>query len=384
MKFAKIVIGANFGDEGKGLMTDYYAACAKKSGHSCLVVCHNGGSQRGHTVEKENGIRFIFHHFGSGCFEGAATYLSSDFFINPIVFLQDYSELKRHNCCRVCYINPNCRFSTPFDMLINQIIEESRGTDRHGSCGIGIWETLVRYKNGYKMTANEFHQADINDKIKFLTDIADNYMPARMNELGIQKLKDKWIDIISKKHIMTENFIEDFENMMKCVTLRDDDIIDEYDEVIFEGAQGLLLDENNMEYMPYLTPSKTGAANPKRIIAARSVDTECCYVTRTYMTRHGAGRFDTECPKENINPSIFDETNVYNEFQENLRFGTLELKALKQRVEKDFNIFKANKCLAFTHINEYPMQQCEVDKLFSDYGIYLSDGHTADSVKKIR
>ena len=143
MKFAKIVIGANFGDEGKGLMTDYYAACAKKNEHSCLVVCHNGGSQRGHTVEKKNGVRFIFHHFGSGCFEGAATYLSSDFIINPIIFLKDHEVLKEYNCCRMCYVNRDCRFSTPFDMLINQIVEQSRGTDRHGSCGIGIWETSV-------------------------------------------------------------------------------------------------------------------------------------------------------------------------------------------------------------------------------------------------
>ncbi len=384
MKFAKIVIGANFGDEGKGLMTDYYASCAKKAGHSCLVVCHNGGSQRGHTVEKKNGARFIFHHFGSGCFEGAATYLSSDFFVNPIIFLKDHSALKEYICCRKCYVNPNCRFSTPFDMLINQIAEESRGTDRHGSCGIGIWETLVRYKNGYKMTVSEFHKADLNEKVEYLTNIADHYMPVRLNELGIQKLDDKWTDIISKKHILIENFIEDFENMMICVTLCNDDIIDEYDTVIFEGGQGLLLDEENTEYMPYLTPSKTGTANPARIIATRDVDTEVCYVTRTYITRHGAGRFDTECPKEKINPAIFDETNVYNEFQETLRFGILELHELKSRIEKDIHNFKANKYLAFTHVNEYPIKQCEIDKMFPDYGIYLSDGRTSDSIKKVK
>lgn len=77
MKTAKIVIGANFGDEGKGLMTDYFANEAKKQGKSCLVVCHNGGSQRGHTVVSPSGIRHVFHHFGSGSFEGADTYLSS-------------------------------------------------------------------------------------------------------------------------------------------------------------------------------------------------------------------------------------------------------------------------------------------------------------------
>ena len=50
MKDVKVVIGASFGDEGKGLMTDYFAGKAKEEGKSCLVVCGNGGAQRGHTV----------------------------------------------------------------------------------------------------------------------------------------------------------------------------------------------------------------------------------------------------------------------------------------------------------------------------------------------
>ena len=50
MKNVKVVIGANFGDEGKGLMTDYFSYEAKKNKKSCIVVCHNGGAQKGHTV----------------------------------------------------------------------------------------------------------------------------------------------------------------------------------------------------------------------------------------------------------------------------------------------------------------------------------------------
>ena len=57
MKNVKIVIGANFGDEGKGLMTDYFT-----SGSNDIVVLSNGGAQRGHTVTKTNGIRHVFHH----------------------------------------------------------------------------------------------------------------------------------------------------------------------------------------------------------------------------------------------------------------------------------------------------------------------------------
>ena len=62
MKTVKIVIGANFGDEGKGLMTDYFAS----KNNNSIVVMHNGGAQRGHTVVTPEGIRHVFHHFPQG------------------------------------------------------------------------------------------------------------------------------------------------------------------------------------------------------------------------------------------------------------------------------------------------------------------------------
>ena len=71
MRDIKIVIGANYGDEGKGLMTDFFAADAAGKGMRSLVICSNGGSQRGHTVITPEGIRHVFHHFGSGSFAGA-------------------------------------------------------------------------------------------------------------------------------------------------------------------------------------------------------------------------------------------------------------------------------------------------------------------------
>ena len=89
MKDIKIVIGANWGDEGKGLMTDYFSQKPNS-----IVICSNGGAQRGHTVVTPNKVRHVFHHFGSGTFNLADTYLSEDFICNPIIFRQEYNELK--------------------------------------------------------------------------------------------------------------------------------------------------------------------------------------------------------------------------------------------------------------------------------------------------
>lgn len=80
MGSAIAVIGAGFGDEGKGLMTDY---CCQRPKYT-TVVRFNGGAQAGHTVVTPDGRRHVFSHFGSGTLRGAATFLSRFFICNPI------------------------------------------------------------------------------------------------------------------------------------------------------------------------------------------------------------------------------------------------------------------------------------------------------------
>ena len=91
----RIVIGANYGDEGKGLMTDYFAAQGAEQGKRVLVVTSNGGAQRGHTVTLPDGRRHVFHHFGSGTFAGADTFLCRNFILNPILYEEERSVLEK-------------------------------------------------------------------------------------------------------------------------------------------------------------------------------------------------------------------------------------------------------------------------------------------------
>lgn len=383
MKTAKIVIGANFGDEGKGLMTDYFAHEAKKQGKSCLVVCYNGGSQRGHTVVSPSGIRHVFHHFGSGSFEGADTYLSSEFIVNPIIFQKELSELREKGIITKCFIDRNCRFTTPFDMMINQIAEEYRGDAKHGSCGLGIFETIVRSGTDQSDTVYGFANRSAPAMRELLDNIVTKYVPNRLQQLGIRNIPAKWAEILGNKDIIIENYIHDFLEMLEHVQTVGEDIVDAYDTVIFEGAQGLLLDQNNLAYMPHLTPSNTGIKNPMDMIGNRTVELEVCYVSRTYMTRHGAGRFDTECSKSDINEKIIDLTNVPNPYQDSIRYGMLVLEDLKNRICSDLGTVNATKSLAVTHINEYEVNQEELRKVFSGFGIYGSDGMTHDDICKI-
>ena len=227
MKTAKIVIGANFGDEGKGLMTDYFADKARDLHKSCLVVCHNGGSQKGHTVVSPFGTRHVFHHFGSGNFAGADTYLSSQYIVNPIIFSRELSELNRKGAVTKSYVNNNCRLTTPFDMMLNQIVEEYRGNEKHGSCGLGIFETIVRTNQSNKsFTIYEFANKTIAEMKILLENIAVEYLPHRLRQLGIEDIPDQWVEILSNKDSIIENYITDFLMMLEKIKITDDNIID--------------------------------------------------------------------------------------------------------------------------------------------------------------
>ena len=380
MKNVKVVIGANFGDEGKGLMTDYFAA---QSEGPCLVVLHNGGAQRGHTVVTPEGFRHVFHHFGCGTFAGADTYCADEFIVNPALFREEYEKLNKHGNVTNFYINPNCKLTTVYDMLINQAIEIDRGADKHGSCGIGVYETLYRNQNGIdfvakftkyadKMTVGEFAKMGYLDKIGFLTYLRDEYVPRRFNELHLHKLDKLFNNVLASNNVIV-NFIDDFQFMMNHAKLVDDCIFDRYDTVIFEGAQGLLLDQHNMDYFPHLTPSNTGLLNPAIMLArfGYTGTVDACYVTRTYMTRHGVGRFDTECDKSVINMNMVDMTNVPNPFQDTLRYGKLNTSELYDRCMKDamsvghIGNFTVSFGIAVTHLNEYTCERVGGEKWFS-------------------
>lgn len=401
MKNVKIVIGANFGDEGKGLATDYFSYNAINDNQSCIVVCCNGGAQKGHTITTPDGLRHVTHHFGSGILAGADTYLSEDFIINPILFRMEREELISKGITPAkIYVNSNCMITTPYDMLINQIQEEARGDNKHGSCGVGIFETIQRYNKDYFL-AYCTRIGNIN-MTKFKKDMFNmqryTFIKLRMLKLDIS---DKNRDIINSD-ILIENFYDDMEYFFKNVVIVYDEattILNHYDTVIFECSQGLLLDQNNTDYFPHLTPSNTGLTNPMKVIKnyGANVDIEICYITRTYVTRHGAGMFINECDKSDIGSNINDLTNVPNPFQDTIRYGKLDINLLLSTISKDIsnNIpedinYKVS--LMVTHINETNDYVIEIDRrtkilkffiLMNNMfdRVYRSNGMTRNDIK---
>ena len=346
----KIVLGANYGDEGKGLVTHYFSDKARDNG-PVLNILFNGGPQRGHTVEYSNGLRHVFHHFGSGFFDGTDTYFDSHFMLNPIFFNKELKDLKakyeRFFGDPWIIFGPepmfeahvDCRVTTPYDSIINQIVEQSRGKGRYGSCGYGIWETQKRYEY-WSESLPILRMADLSpEKLRIhLNRLRQEYVPYRLEQYHLTEIPSDYKELLESDELM-ESYISDFYEMCKHLhlvpSLRHLCRTNWYETLIFEGGQGLALDEDNYIMRPHVTASSTGCKVPMQEIADISDQVEIIYVTRPYFTRHGAGPFPTECSKEELGVDICDPTNIPNPYQGTMRLGKFNLSEMRGRIIHD-------------------------------------------------
>lgn len=313
-KTARVVIGGGYGDEGKGLITDYFCRREKPD----LVVRFNGGAQAGHTVVTSDGKRHIHHHFGSGTLAGVATYLSSYFIVNPLLFNLEYDQLLALGVQPVVHVAPHARVTTPFDMILNHLAETYRIGGRHGSCGVGINETVTRcgasvMVGTYVRQLIEFSRQQRQLLLEY---IRDEWVPKRKRTVNV--CDSEWNDIIQNPRLI-DDWLTQVELFMSRVTVTDADVFEDR-KVQFEGAQGLMLDEEHKNF-PYVTRSKTGINNVLHLARRFGVDTlDVTYVTRAYVTRHGVGPLPSEQP---VPAWVVDSTNLDNAYQGSLRYAPL-------------------------------------------------------------
>lgn len=372
----KIIIGANYGDEGKGLAADYFAGQAKGK---TLGVLTNGTAQRGHTVTLANGRTHVFHHFSSGTFQKADTYICKNFTVNPMIFVKELIELKyKFNSLSTLrfYIHPECKVVTPFDMLRN--LQDRKISGLHNTCGAGYWKTLERYDADTEpLTFGEIIRMDPVQLEYSLNQIYRYHFPIYSPLLTNIDIKG-----------LIQHFIDDITVMAKWVEIANDSILNNYDTVIFENGQGLLIGQQSDTNWDFCTPSNTGVYIAMKMIEDNhpfANDIEVCYISRTYLTRHGDGPLDHMCSFRDINPKIYDFTNIPNLNQGTLRYGKLDTQELRKRIDADFGqtalkTRNYTKSIMLTHWNEEGLASLAD---LSDCRIYISNGKTAAHVRKV-
>lgn len=374
MKEIKAVIGKNFGDEGKGKVVDILCREAADCGKRTLIIRHNGGAQAGHTVEGPV-FRFVHHQLGSGTRQGADTCWSSTFLPDLLKLgeeIAQYEEAADQAGMRPLpvhiYASGECVFTTVYDVMLNQMAEELRGTMRHGSCGMGIYETTLRSAHPeYAFRLKDLRGGNAGETAELLRKIRDNYMPGRMKEiLGENSVPEYWKELILDENLLFRAAEEMTENFRRYVILTEPaELVKRYDTIIFENAQGLLLDQDREDYAPHLTASYTGLTNilafleQCRLGGTELPPLEIHYVTRAYVTRHGAGRLECECGRQEISPSMVDWTNVPNPWQGKLRYGKHPgIQAFFEDIRRDLELLdkypaiKARAFCAVSHLDE--------------------------------
>lgn len=339
---AYAVIGANYGDEGKGLITDYLSDAVGAP----VVVRANGGAQAGHTVCLHP-LRHVFHHIGSGTFMGARTFLSRFFVCNPVLFNVEFDKLQSLSVLPRVIVDPHCFVTTPWDMLFNQSLENARGKDRHGSCGVGFNATIERCLQSALRTC----VADLTMKASKLVShccLVRAYFLKQLTSLGLEPHP------LFSDNDLLETWLADARLFLNRIRLGGQETLKDFNTIVFEGAQGLGLDMDNLADFPYLTRSNTGIKNPLEICEALGIkQLTAVYVTRSYCTRHGAGPLPHEAlPLYCTVPQ--DATNVDHPFQGALRTAPLDVVAVAARIKKDLKqatTVSVDPLLAITHLD---------------------------------
>lgn len=220
--------------------------------------------------------------------------------------------------------------------------------------------------------------------ISKMQEISKNYCRKRADELKIKddRLKELF-ELINNENIIL-NYIDELIYMTKLCYKSNVTVIDQYQTAVFEGAQGLLLDMDRDDYFPNLTPSNTGMKNIRSILdRIEKRDTEVCYVTRTYFTRHGAGRFDTEYPELQKKCGLIDKTNSPNEFQGYFRYGWFDLPEFMTSLSNDrkYALDDEKISIAVTHLDMTKGKiLCQTGKLLPEDISYMT---CADKLYKV-
>lgn len=336
MNKAYIVVDLGYGDQGKGTTVDWLV---RHTGAG-TVVRFNGGAQAAHHVVLPDGRWHKFSQFGAGMFvDDVSTYLSKHVMVAPKAMMKEgrymEKELGIKSPMARTFIDFDAPIISPYHQAANRIIELHREDGAHGSCGIGIGELMEDVVNFPQLVirAGELFYPDlVRQKLLLIRDhkkeklrkivgndpinpqAAEEFKNCFGYEETIPYFLDIYRDFVQNVHIVKRDMWTAIANQAR--------------PIVFEGAQGVLLDEWH-GFHPHTTWSTTTFENAYELLddAGFRGDVERIGVTRAYSTRHGAGPFVTE--DSDMTRRLPESHNARNQWQGGMRAGWLDLVALK-------------------------------------------------------
>lgn len=275
------IVGAQWGDEGKGKIVDYLSTNAD------FIIRFHGGNNAGHTVINKYG-KFGMHLIPSGIFsKKAKSIISNGVVIDPQVLATEIEMLEKTGIKlkERFFISPRCHLIMPYHKLLDIAFEEIKGKDRIGTTGRGISQCY-----GDKASYNGIRVADLENKKVF-----SKKLKVQLS-LKNRILKSFGIKPLSQKKIEKEYFsiFKKLKPFVKEPYSLVQEAMRKNKKIILEGAQGSFLDTDWGTY-PFVTASTilTGGATAGAGISPREIK-RVLGVCKAYTTRVGLGPLPTE------------------------------------------------------------------------------------------
>ena len=275
------LIGAQWGDEGKGHLVDLLASKAR------LVVRYGGGNNAGHTVVNHLGT-FKLHLVPSGIFDPATVnVIGPGVVVNPEVLIGELAELERRGVSTAkLFISERAHVIMPYHVLLDQLQEESRGEGKIGTTGRGIGPAYAdkMSRTGIRM-ADLLHEETLLTRLRVVLEDKNRQLTRLYNGKPLS-LHDTYLRYLDFGRRLADHISDVHPIIYRAI---EKDLA-----VLLEGAQGALLDVDHGTY-PYVTSSPPGAAGacqgagigPTRVSSVIGV-------VKAYTTRVGEGPFPTE------------------------------------------------------------------------------------------
>ncbi len=280
-----VVLGAQWGDEGKGKVTDFFASTAD------YVVRFQGGNNAGHTIVVGED-KLALSLTPSGVLYPECTPVIGSGCVIDLGFLkQELEMLKEKNIStKKLVISPNAHVIMPYHKLLDELIEESLGENKIGTTKKGIGPCYAD-----KIQRKGIRIQDLLNKNNFSEKVKKN----------IEEVNLTLTRIYNQPPLIAEEIINEFDTYVDTVSEHVADTsllianaIKNNKSILFEGAQGTLLDIDHGTY-PFVTSSNTSSGNAAigSGVGPKNLD-RIVGVTKAYISRVGSGPFLTEQENE--------------------------------------------------------------------------------------
>ena len=350
---ATIVTDIGYGDAGKGTTVDFIA----RQEVSPVIVRFNGGAQAAHNVVTPEGKHHTFSQFGSGSFvKGARTFLSRFVLLDPYSLQNEARGLESLGVPQPLsrmYVDGEALVVTPFQKAANRVREVLRGKGRHGSVGMGIGETMadmIAFPHLAVRARDLRHVGELEQKCRNLQELKFTEFGEKLVELMSQGVLHDELRLLtdpSASKVVAREMVS-MARQFSLVSMKTLERLSYKHSLIFEGAQGVLIDEWH-GFHPYTTWSTATNANANLLLAELSYPeiVKRIGVVRAYATRHGPGPFPSE--DDVLTKVLPDMHNGFGAWQGGFRVGWFDIPLTRYALAVSDGIDS----LALTHLDRF-------------------------------